>query len=194
MSRQVSEHAIPLHAAKVLGAVLFATQAHAGQLRKFAANEPYVMHVFRVATMVAQVGEDTDTICAAILHDVLEDCPQVTHEDIHDTFGNDVYEMVFALTDCDLSVGNRKTRKAFDRERLAAASSAVQTIKMADMIDNTPSIVENDPDFAKVYLREKALLLPMLKLADPHLTGMAQDLLRKGMEEIYGNEDAAAGC
>ena len=66
-----------------------------------------------------------------------------------------------------------------DRQRLADSSREVQTIKVADLIDNTPSIVEHDPDFARVYLREKRDLLNVLTLADQGLVDRAWTLLRE---------------
>lgn len=66
-----------------------------------------------------------------------------------------------------------------DRQRLADSSREVQTIKVADLIDNTPSIVQHDPDFARVYLREKRDLLNVLTLADQDLVDRAWTLLRE---------------
>lgn len=66
-----------------------------------------------------------------------------------------------------------------DCQRLAESSREVQTIKVADLIDNTPSIVQHDPDFARVYLREKRDLLNVLTLADQDLVDRAWTLLRE---------------
>jgi len=66
-----------------------------------------------------------------------------------------------------------------DRQRLADSSREVQTIKVADLIDNTPSIVQHDPDFARVYLREKRDLLNVLTLADQDLVDRAWTVLRE---------------
>jgi hypothetical protein len=73
--------------------------------------------------------------------------------------------------------GNRATRKAMDREHTANASSQAKTIKLADLIDNTHSIVEHDPDFARVYMREKTRLLQVLSEGDPTLYRKATDLV-----------------
>lgn len=64
------------------------------------------------------------------------------------------------------SDGNRATRKAIDRRHLSEASSEGKAIKLADTIDNTSDIVQNDPEFAVVYLQEKRLLVPAL--SDSH--------------------------
>jgi GTP diphosphokinase / guanosine-3',5'-bis(diphosphate) 3'-diphosphatase len=73
----------------------------------------------------------------------------------------------------DLETGNRAARKTASRERLALAEGWVQTIKVADLISNTGSIVIHDPDFARVYLREKRLLIDVMVDADRRLRALA---------------------
>lgn len=83
--------------------------------------------------------------------------------EIHAMFGLEVARLVEMLTDVSRPEdGNRAQRKAIDRAHTAQCSSAAATIKLADLIDNTRSIVERDPEFAKVYLEEKRLLLEVL--------------------------------
>ena len=82
----------------------------------------------------------------------------------------------------DMETGNRAARKAASRARLAAAPSWVQTIKCADLISNTSSIVRHDPEFAKVYLEEKRLLLDVLTKADPQLRDLARSLAEQGAQ------------
>jgi hypothetical protein len=62
-----------------------------------------------------------------------------------------------------------------DRQHSAAAPAAAQTIKVADLISNTRSIVAHDPGFAKVYLEEKRMLLEVLTKADPTLLNKAKE-------------------
>lgn len=157
----------------------FATEAHAciGQTRKYT-GEPYIRHPEAVAEIVRTVRHTEAMICAALLHDVVEDTP-VTRGDIFARFGHDVAVLVDALTDVSRPEdGNRKTRKAMDRAHSAAGPADAQTIKVADLIDNTRSIVEHDPDFAVVYMREKRLLLIALTKADPVLREIAEGQLR----------------
>lgn len=149
----------------------FAYWAHAGQVRKYT-GEPYITHCEAVANMVHNAGCHERTIAAAWLHDTVEDTA-VTNDDILRLFGETVAKYVEYLTDYDHSYVNRATRKAADRTRLATAPNAVKTIKIADIIDNTKSIVEHDPAFAKVYLEEKRLLLPVLKGGDERLWAIA---------------------
>ena len=151
--------------------------AHAGQVRKYT-GEPYINHCKAVAQLVTDaMGEaDPDPVVVAWLHDTVEDTA-VTYADIRIQFGHDIAEHVSFLTDCDKSQGNRAARKAFDRGRLSQASSLVHSVKCADLIDNTSTIVKHDPKFAQVYLREKELLLPVLKSANIHLKEKAKRTL-----------------
>lgn len=152
-------------------ALTFATAAHAavGQLRKYT-NEPYVVHPIEVAGIVSKVPGATDEmIAAAYLHDVVEDTG-VTIELIRKEFGDEVATLVGWLTDVSRPEhGNRAQRKAIDRAHTAGAPAAAATIKLADLLSNTRSIVEHDEKFAKTYLAEKRLLLEVLKHGDPEL-------------------------
>lgn len=157
---------------------VFATAAHAavGQLRKYT-NEPYIVHPFEVAMTVKQVGGTPEMIAAAYLHDTVEDT-HVTHETIEREFGPEVAEMVFFLTDVSKpEMGNRARRKAIDREHIAKADAKVQTIKLADIIANCTSIIKYDPEFAKVYLEEKRLLLEVLTKGDKILLDRARKIV-----------------
>lgn len=165
---------LALYTAKV-----FATAAHGAidQRRKYT-NAPYIMHPEAVAGIVESVqGHTVDMVCTAWLHDVLEDT-KVSFQVLDDVFGRDIADMVNLLTDVGHEFGNRAKRKAYDRDRIAAAPGAVQTVKIADMIDNTSTIVQFDTEFAKVYLREKRQMLDVLSHADPHLWQRADDMLQ----------------
>lgn len=154
-------------------AVVFAANAHAGQRRKYS-NEPYLAHCIEVMILVHDHGGSDQMQAAALLHDTVEDCDTMP-EDIADQFDGYVAEMVLSLS--DLETGNRATRKRLSCERLAAASAEVQTIKLADLISNSRSIIDRDPDFAKVYLREKVALLRVLDKGDPRLWNMAAKII-----------------
>lgn len=155
---------------------VFATAAHAavGQTRKYT-GEPYVVHPIEVSELVASVNGTEAMVAAALLHDVLEDT-EVTVDLLEEQFGSKVADLVLWLTDISRPKdGNRSARKALDRQHSAAAPAAAQTIKVADLISNTRSIVAHDPGFAKVYLEEKRLLLDVLTRADPTLLTIARE-------------------
>lgn len=158
---------------------LFATEAHRGQVRKYT-GEPYINHPVEVASIVQAAGGSDAMICAALLHDVVEDC-DVGHDAIATEFGAEVSDLVRWLTDKSVAEdGSRVVRKEIDRNHIAAAPSSAQTIKLADLISNTASIVERDPAFAKVYLAEKRLLLPVLTKGDPGLWERANTIAEAG--------------
>lgn len=170
---------------RLLTAVEFAERAHRGQMRKYT-GEPYIVHPLEVAQLVSTVVADEDTIIAALLHDVVEDTV-VTLEQIRLAFGDAVAKLVHEVTDISRKEhGNRAIRKGMDRQHLSMASSAGQTIKLADLISNTRSIVQHDPGFAKVYMREKAELLPVLRDGNETLFTMAHGLVSAWERETVG--------
>ena len=159
-------------------AIQFATEAHEGQIRKYT-GEPYIVHPLAVMETVSTVEHTDEMLMAAVLHDTVEDC-DVTLDDIVSHFGPIVADLVEQLTDISLPEdGNRAFRKAMDRDHSAQASAQGQTIKIADLIDNTKSITEHDEHFAKVYMKEKALLLQLLDKADKILLEKAQKKVDK---------------
>ena len=117
------------------------------------------------------VDSAVETIATAWLHDCRED-QGVMGEEIERRFGMRVAVGVALLS--DFEQGNRADRKAAGRDRLASAPGWVQTIKAADLISNTASIVQHDPKFASVYLEERRLLLDVLTKADARLMAIAR--------------------
>ncbi len=81
--------------AKIERAFAMSESAHALQKRK--SGEPYFTHPTAVATMLAEYGADADTICAALLHDTVEDT-ELTLEEISLAFGEDVATLVEGVT------------------------------------------------------------------------------------------------
>ena len=149
-------------------ATIFAIDSHGDQVRKYT-GEPYWKHPMRVAEWLLAVGApwgglwDDEVIAAAWLHDVVEDTP-VTNDQIKVLFGAKVAQLVAEVTNpSKLIDGSREFRKNLDREFLAGASPEGKSIKLADLLDNTPSIVEYGKDFAKIYVGEMRALLPFLQ-------------------------------
>lgn len=157
-------------------AAIFAAECHQGQIRKYT-GDPYIRHPRSVVALVQSVPHTEAMLCAAWLHDVVEDTG-ATIEDLRQIFGEEVASLVVMLTDVStLNDGNRATRKAIDRAHLANASPAAQTVKLADLIDNAESIACHDPKFAAVYFREKTALLEVLTGGDARLWQRAQDII-----------------
>ena len=166
-------------------AFAFAKAAHeaVGQVRKYT-GEPYIVHPVEVARIVQTVPHTEATLAAALLHDTVEDTG-VTMDEIRQLFGHEVADLVEMLTDVSVPTdGNRAVRKAIDRGHTARASAAGKTIKLADLISNTQSIVANDPGFARIYLGEKASLMDVLREGDPDLWASANRLLQEGLRTL----------
>ncbi|KXS55018.1 MAG: metal dependent phosphohydrolase [Marinobacter sp. T13-3] len=168
----------------VFTAMTFAIGQHEGQRRKYT-NEPYWKHLAEVAAITQSAPDCTlNMIRAAWLHDTLEDT-NTTPEQIRTMFGARVLEIVDALTDVSRPEdGNRATRKALDREHIAQAGYEAQTVKLADLISNTSSIVDHDTAFARIYLREKEQLLAVLTKGDPALLMLARQTLEDGWKQL----------
>lgn len=167
-----------------LRAMTFAIITHEGQPRKYS-DEPYRVHLKEVADTVARVGGTPEMIAAAWLHDSVEDHPdKVSHALIKKNFGETVAHYVYCLTDVDKSMGNRTMRKAMDRERLRLAPNEVKTIKLADLLSNTPSIEYRDPKFAKTYMPEKRELLPALVGGDATLHAEASAIVARYFDKV----------
>jgi (p)ppGpp synthase/HD superfamily hydrolase len=161
----------------------FARAAHGDQIRKYT-GEPYIEHPLEVAEIVRSVTNDLDVIAAAILHDVAEDTA-FTLEQIRANFGPRVAAFVAEVTDVSRPQdGNRAKRKAMDREHLAKASPQGQTIKLADLISNADSILRYDPDFAKVYIREKRALLEVRTMGNHVLYDRAMKIVEQAEKDL----------
>lgn len=163
---------------KLAQALVFASRAHAGvkQVRKYT-GEPYINHPLEVLNWVATVPHTEAMLCAAVLHDTVEDTA-CTLDDVRAVFGEEVADLVGWLTDVSTPAdGNRKVRKEKDRQHTAAAPAAAKTVKLADLISNSLSIAQHDPAFAKVYMAEKRALLEVLTEGDPALYSTAKRIV-----------------
>lgn len=158
---------------------------HHGQKRKYT-GEPYIVHpvdVMAILTEHLYFGRDHPPIqhmlAAALLHDTLEDT-YATEQALRQEMPDEVVSLVVALTDVPHEMGNRKTRKEMDRERLSSAGYAVQTVKCADIISNTRTIMQFDPGFAPLYLREIIALLHAMDDAHNDIYHHAMDAVDEG--------------
>ena len=157
-------------------AKMLAGKAHEGQFRKYS-GMPYIVHPIEVATIVQTVEHSDEMIAAALLHDVVEDT-DYSFEDIANEVSPKVSELVKGLTDVsNPQDGNRKVRKAIDKDHLAEQNAEVQTIKLADVISNSQDIKANDPKFAKVYIEEMKALLEVLTKGDKTLYAKAKEIV-----------------
>ena len=113
-----------------------------GQQQRKGEGLPYIVHPLEVARILADCGETNgDILCAAVLHDVLED-GNVTLATLTETFGRVVSHMVEEVTD-DKCI-RKGTRKRLQAENLPKKSHGAKLIKMADKISNCRSMMEKE--------------------------------------------------
>lgn len=178
----------PMNDPLVIKAVEFATQGHAAinQLRKYT-QEPYIVHPLAVMDILLKNSSQQVTaqmLAASVCHDLVEDT-DVTLVDVDRCLGHDVAVLVDWLTDISRPHhGNRKTRKAMDNAHTALAPVAAKNIKLADVIHNVMDITAHDPDFARVYIREKQELMVLLQDADPALISMARQTIEDCLAKL----------
>lgn len=124
---------------KIERAYLYAEEMHAGQMRQ--SGEPYITHPIAVAEIVASLGLDTDSICAAFLHDTVEDNPDKTDiGKIKELFGEDVALLVDGVTKIkSINISDKEeTHIENIRKMLLAMSKDVRVIfiKLCDRMHN----------------------------------------------------------
>lgn len=154
----------------------FAIGAHGSQKRKYT-GDPYWYHLRNVSDtlrttdgIINRFGFNILTV--AWLHDVVEDTDTSIFT-VQELFGDDIAKYVSDLTEPSKEFGNREQRKEYYNDILSKADPLVQTVKLADMIDNTSSIEEHDPEFARVYFHEKRRLLEIMTKGDTTLYEIA---------------------
>ncbi len=134
---------------KIKKAYEYAAYLHEGQMRK--SGEPYICHPVAVAILTAQLGMDSDSVCAALLHDTLEDCKdKVEPEYIGKTFGEDVLELVKGLTKLQGIVFEEKEDESIEnlRKMFLAMSKDIRVIfvKLCDRLHNMRTLAAKSED------------------------------------------------
>lgn len=148
-------------------AASFAARAHASQTRRDG-RTPYAAHPFRVAMAVRDVFgcDDAVAICAALLHDTIEDTG-TDYDEIAEHFGVEVAQCVAALTK-NMALPETEREADYDA-RLAGADWRARLVKLADTYDNLCEAV-TDRDRAKCAARcRRALDLAKADLAKADL-------------------------
>lgn len=122
-------------------AYLFAEEKHGDQRR--ASGIPYILHPTSVACILAELGMDSESIAAALLHDVVEDT-DVTLDDITKKFGSEIAELIDGVTKLGkIPYSSREEQQAENiRKMLIAMSNDIRVIiiKLADRLHNMRTI------------------------------------------------------
>jgi len=180
--------------ARIAEAVALAAEVHHGQCRD--EGTPYLEHPIRVARIAAvELGvEDPDLLCAAYLHDAIEDAadPEAVRRRIGERFGPRTLQIVETLTKtADKSIPKAERDREY-HERLLNAPPEVQALKLADRLDNTRFLIHS-PDSKKrsSYLKEtEEKYLPLAEAAGVLLAELRQATER--VRELYGPDGSGA--
>ena len=172
----------------------FADRAHGQQLRKYT-PERYIVHPVRVMKLCQRVTDSLPVLASALLHDVLEDTATSEAEILEfliPLIGPDEAEktlkLVIELTDVYVTHNyprlNRRARKTKEAQRMSEVSPQAQTVKYADILDNSIEIATRDTPFAPVYLKESRSLIKVMTRGNPSLRAEALAVIEKALKSL----------
>ena len=166
---------------KIKNAFLYAKELHAGQYRL--SGEPYVCHPVAVAEIVAQLGLDTDSICAALLHDTVEDCSEKTNlEILTKMFGKDVAALVDGLTKIiQVQLADKEEAQIENiRKMLLAMNKDIRVIfiKLCDRLHNMRTLS------AKREERQRAISLETMYIYAPLAHRLGIQKIKQELENL----------
>lgn len=179
----------PYDLEKITQAYKVAEKAHEGQLRT--SGDPYITHPLAVAAILLDYCMDTDTICAALLHDTVEDT-DVTLDELRKKFGEDVALMVDGVTKIGLVplVSKEEQQAENIRKILMAMSKDIRVIiiKLADRLHNMRTLAARPPE------KQRKTSLETMNFYAPiaHRLGMSD--VKEEMEDIAIHYLDPYGC
>lgn len=169
----------PEQVSTIKRAYYYAEQAHYGQARR--TGEPYVTHPLAVATVLARMHMDHESIMAALLHDVIEDTG-VSKEDIRTQFGEEVADLVDGvskLTHVEFDSAEIKQAENFQKMALAMARDIrVILVKLADRLHNMRTLGALKPEAKKRIANET------LDIYAPIATRLGMNEVRMEFEDL----------
>jgi len=138
----------------IMKALTFAAHKHRDQRRKDVDASPYINHPISLANILTNEGDvnDVEVICAALLHDTIEDT-DTTAEELELAFGSVIKLIVVEVSD-DTSLP-RLERKRLQIEHAAHASDKAKLVKLADKISNLRDVVVNPPETWSLERRQE---------------------------------------
>ncbi len=166
---------------KILRAYCYANAMHEGQFRD--SGEPYISHPLAVAEIVAGLELDTDSICAALLHDTVEDCPDKTNlEEIEKLFGETVAMLVDGLTKIVVLAVEDKEEAHIEnlRKMLLAMSKDIRVIfiKLCDRLHNMRTLS------AKPEAKQRITALETMQVYAPLAHRLGMQRVKQELENL----------
>ncbi|MFO1405978.1 MAG: bifunctional GTP diphosphokinase/guanosine-3',5'-bis pyrophosphate 3'-pyrophosphohydrolase [Steroidobacteraceae bacterium] len=169
----------PTEVERVQEAYDFAASAHSGQRRR--SGEPYITHPVAVADLLADLRLDSQTLIAAILHDVMEDTPTLKDE-ITERFGTEVAELVDGVSKLDqIQFKSRKEAQAESfRKMLLAMVRDIRVImvKLADRTHNMRTLGAMPPAKRRTIARET------LEIYAPIANRLGMHAIKRELEDL----------
>ncbi len=176
---QVCSHYPEEERKRIMDAYAFAESAHDGALRK--SGEPYIIHPVQTALIIAQMGLDSESVMAGLLHDTIEDT-SATYEDIRKRMGESVAEMVDGVTRLGrIKYESKEEEQMEDLRKMFVAMAKdirVILIKLADRLHNMRTI-----EFHNIQ-KQREISLETMEIYAPlaHRLGMTK--IENELEDI----------
>ena len=166
---------------KINKAYVYSAKLHEGQFRQ--SGEPYISHPVAVATIVAELGLDTDSICAALLHDTVEDCADKTDlNTIAQSFGKDVSMLVDGLTKIiQVQVADKEEAHIENiRKMLLAMNKDIRVIfiKLCDRLHNMRTLG------AKKEEKQRAIAVETMYIYAPLAHRLGMQRIKQELENL----------
>lgn len=166
---------------KIKRAYLCAARLHEGQFRK--SGEPYICHPIAVAEIVADLALDTDSICAALLHDTVEDCSEkITLEEISAQFGPTVADIVDGLTKIKFMQIEDKEEAHMENLRKMLLAMAkdyrVIFIKLCDRLHNMRTLSAKSPE------SQRSISLETMYIYAPLAHRLGMQIMKQELENL----------
>ncbi|HET9953280.1 MAG TPA: bifunctional (p)ppGpp synthetase/guanosine-3',5'-bis(diphosphate) 3'-pyrophosphohydrolase [Polyangiaceae bacterium] len=157
----------------------FAEYQHREQVRK--SGEPYFVHPASVASIIADLRLDTASVCAGLLHDVLEDCA-VTRDTIEHEFGGEIAGIVDGVTKLGkFNFTSKEDRQAESFRKMVVAMAQdlrVLLVKLCDRLDNMRTLEHMKPEAQERIARET------LDIYAPLASRLGMQRLKSELEDL----------
>ena len=181
-----------------IDALAFAAHKHRDQKRKNVAASPYINHPIALADILVHDGgiDDISVLCAAILHDTVEDT-ETTFEELEARFGSGIANIVREVTDDNALPKTR--RKELQVEHAPHLSHQARLVKLADKICNVRDVADDPPahwpqERRVEYFEWAKRVIDGLRGAHPKLEALFDEVYARGLRNGNSSAIIAAGA